>query len=93
MKPKKPIRRVSKNRAKELSKYSMLSLQYLSVNQSCEVCHVEDATQIHHKRGRGIHLNDINFFLATCNHCHNYIHRNPMWARRMGYMIDRIGNE
>lgn len=92
MKPRKPIRRVSKKRAGDLRKYSMYAADYLKAHPNCEVCG-DSSDCIHHKRGRGIHLNKTEFFLSVCHNCHNYIHRNPMWSKRMGYMLDRIGHE
>lgn len=92
MKPRKPIRRVSKKRAQELRIYQYLYKAYLELNAKCEVCG-DPSEAVHHKRGRGIHLNKIEFFLSCCNLCHDRIHRSPAWARSQGFLLDRIGHE
>lgn len=47
------------------------------------------ATDVHHKRGRGRHLNDASTFLGTCPACHDYIETHRAWARERGYLLSR----
>jgi len=45
------------------------------------------STDLHHKRGRGIWLLIIEFFMATCRYHHDWIHAHPNQARKLGYLI------
>lgn len=66
--------------------YSSLRLEYLFDHIDCEICNFLSATQIHHKELRGKNHNNVETFLAVCNHCHQRIHENPKWARENGYL-------
>ena len=60
--------------------------QYLwDKNFTCEICG-KQATDIHHKKGRGKYLCNITTFMATCRPCHMYLHDNVKWAREKGYI-------
>lgn len=48
------------------------------------------ATEIHHKRGRGVYLLVVKFFLAVCNSCHRWIETHPEEAKAAGYSEDRL---
>ena len=82
-----PIRRCSKKRAKELIQYRLLRKQYMSNLDHCEMpdC-IHMATDIHHKAGRGKHLNDMASWMGLCRLCHERVHNNPSWARAQGYI-------
>lgn len=47
---------------------------------------------VHHIAGRGgddpHHLNNL---LGLCNGCHDYIHANPQWAKKKGWLTSRLG--
>jgi len=91
VKEKKPIKKVSAKRAVENQEYARLRRDYLEVFPVCEVveCH-RKSTQIHHMAGRANDLlNDVNFFLAVCDICHQRIHAEPIWAEDNGYIIKR----
>ena len=83
------IPKFSKKRAVENKKYSEIRLEFLEAHPKCEVCKFRDATTIHHKKGRGIYLCVIEFFLAACMPCHEKIELNPKWAKEKGYSISR----
>ncbi len=85
LRSKKRINRVSKKHKINLAVYSDTRKTYLLSNPYCEVCGCE-ATQIHHKKRRGSHLNDVSTFLAVCHLCHSKIESNGKWAREMGYL-------
>lgn len=94
-KQKKSLRRVGAKRAQALRFYSILRSGYLAKHPLCEAGSVlrphftgctKKATQIHHKKRRGPHLNDTRYFLAVCASCHRYCHDHPKIARELGLM-------
>lgn len=90
-KEKKPIKKVSTQRAKQNQEYARLRDEYLSVYKTCEVveCH-NRSNQIHHMQGRdGDKLTDVNLFLAVCPDCHRRITEDSAWAISQGYSILR----
>ena len=84
-----PLRQVSKKRQAALKMYSILRKEYLETKPTCEICIVNDATDIHHKLplGRGGKLNDVTIFLAVCRVCHDKIHQDPKWAEENNYLL------
>ncbi len=83
-------RRVSKARAQDNAVYSKIKKAYLDANPKC-LCCGGIATDIHHMRGRmGELLYNIKYFLAVCRSCHDRIEHEPVWAKRMGYSVDRL---
>lgn len=94
---RKPVRRVSKVRAKELARYSILRGAFLWRNGLCQACLVYNpdcapnyAVEIHHIRGRaGKLLNATDHWLAVCSPCHARIHRYPAEARELGLICEK----
>lgn len=86
-----PIKPVSDKMTKELAKYRRLRSQYLEATPTCEVrgCN-RQATDIHHRRSRGIYLCDVEYFLAVCRPCHLKIESEVIWAKEQGYSVDRL---
>jgi hypothetical protein len=39
---------------------------------------------LHHQKGRGIHLNEVAYWLAVCRPCHNWITEHSKEAIEMG---------
>lgn len=72
----KPIPKESKKRKVENKEYKTLRKVYLDNHKECEVkfkgC-TKTAKEIHHDTGRGIRLNDVSTFVATCRNCHNIV--------------------
>lgn len=94
MKPRKPIRRVSKKRAKELREYMKLRAEFLSMYVTCQICGLQFATDIHHSMGRtGSLLNKQIFWTAVCRECHQKCHNHPVWSRLHGFSKDRLSHE
>lgn len=92
MKRKKPIKKISDKRAKQMREYKIVRTNYLLDHPICECegCN-NQATDIHHKKGRsGAMLCDVEFFLATCRGCHTKIEINPKWAKEKGYSVSRL---
>jgi hypothetical protein len=90
---RKPMRRASTKRARELALYRKERDAWLLLNPVCDVCpgiwhgprHA--ATQVHHTRGRiGRLLRMQEFWLAVCDRCHAWIHDNPNLARKYGLL-------
>jgi hypothetical protein len=56
----------------------------------CIVCVRNDATDIHHMKGRENDLLlDINYWLPVCRSCHRKITDDSAWAIRNGYSYKR----
>jgi len=83
----KRIRQRSKKLSREEALYRVESRDWY-VAKCCEHCG-SDATEVHHKKGRGILLRVVEFWMAVCRECHQRIEREPNWAKRMGYSINR----
>lgn len=88
-----PLARVSKKRRCETQKYGRLRKAYLLSHPLCEACipllgwkSSMPATEIHHREGRGVHLNEVTTFVAICRTCHLFIHQNPKYARSKGLL-------
>ena len=45
------------------------------------------ATQVHHMRGRGKFLNQVDTWLAVCPYHHDWIHSHPNRARERGVLL------
>jgi len=86
-----PIKPVSDKMTKELAKYRRLRSKYLEATPTCEVrgCN-RAATEIHHRRSRGIYLCVVEYFLAVCRPCHLKIESEVIWAKEQGYSVDRL---
>lgn len=90
LKAHRPMRRVSKKRAKENKLYMEVRKVYLTEHPRCQVCIDSPACDIHHRRGRWkSRLYDTEFFLAVCRPCHDRIHHNPEWAYEKGLLLPR----
>jgi hypothetical protein len=87
----KPLRRVSKKRQRSYIEYAKLRREYLENNPVCQCCGVNQATEVHHRRGRGIYLCDVRYFMAVDAGCHRLIEKKRTWAMNFGYSLDSIG--
>lgn len=88
-KGRKPPKKTSDKQRDRLKEYNAIRKVYLKDHPICEVCKVNKAEHIHHKRGR-IGNNLFKDFLAVCMPCHSKIEENPKWAKEMGYSLSRI---
>jgi hypothetical protein len=88
---KKRIQQCSPQMRKLLKDYQKVRVEYLLEHPHCEVCAVEQSTQVHHRKGRGKLLCERQWFLAVCQGCHQKIHKRPAWAYKKGHMVRRIG--
>ena len=75
--PRKPIPKKSQKMKEKDAIYSKLRPIYLNSHPMCEVAWpgcTGPSTEVHHKKSRGIHHNDIETWVAICRHCHHHIH-------------------
>lgn len=89
----KPIARRTKEGEKEDREYLKRRAKYLQEHPVCQCGAIGCtgvATEIHHRKGRGIWLLVVKFFLAVCRHCHDKIEAEPAWAKENGYSLDRV---
>lgn len=103
---KKPrrLRQKSSNQRRREARYMVVRNLYLRNHPHCEVC-VKMATlldcssytilpsrEVHHRKGKiGELFFDVKFFLAVCRGHHDAIGREPAWAKRHGFIVDRYG--
>jgi len=91
-KPHTPIRKVSDKRRSQLYTYAMMKKNFMSKHKTCFVCIRNDATDVHHMKGRENELLlDIKFWLPVCRECHRKITDDSAWAIREGYSLKRNG--
>jgi len=85
------IKPMTKKLKANLKEYLTLKFKFISENYTCQVEGCQNESQdIHHKKGRGVHLNDTANFLAVCRDCHIKIEMNPTWAKSEGYSKSRL---
>ena len=91
-KPNKPLSKKSSKQAKLDAAYLVLRETFLKNNSFCKAklhgCTI-NATDIHHKAGRGIYMLDSTLFLPVCRICHGQIETNPIMAKELGLSISR----
>lgn len=81
------MKRVSKKQLKRLATYAVIRKEKLEEEPFCERCGAL-ASQTHHKKGRGIYLDNKEFLMSICAPCHAFIHENPNLSREEGWIID-----
>jgi hypothetical protein len=83
-----PLRRVSPRQQKRLNSYYAAADIYMDEHPMCEVrmCR-HHADEIHHKMGRGIHIDNPDYFMSICRQCHRRVEDNKTWAREKGYIL------
>jgi hypothetical protein len=95
-KPEKKTYRIKKigfKQAELLKRYSDLRIGFLKTHPICEVDGCGDATDVHHKKGRGKYLLDVETWLAVSRSCHQKIEENPEWAKENGYSLSRLNDQ
>lgn len=93
---KTPLKRMSKNKARETAKYWPLRKKFLEMHPFCEfngsgvftVGCINHATQIHHEKGQHWKImNDTRYWLAVCAAHHAWIENNKKEARKRGLIL------
>lgn len=74
-----------------LKTYSIMRREFLKANPKCAVFPWKDATEIHHKKGRGKYLNDPTTWLAVSREGHQWIEIHPVEAKEKGWSESRLG--
>lgn len=93
MDPPKKISPVSKKMRETMDEYSKKRAAFLVVNSRCQAKLVGctgEATDVHHKAGRGENHLKISTWLAVCRSCHSWIELNPLEAKELGLSESRI---
>jgi hypothetical protein len=75
-------------------KYFELRKKYLETHKRCMINSPEctqDATVIHHTRGRGIYYLMTETWMPACKRCNNYVESHDQWATENGYKKSRLG--
>lgn len=93
-KPKKAIPRTTTKRRRESEDYGVLREEWLRQHPLCEarVNHncFRQATEVHHKRGRGKYYLDTTTWLAICHNCHIWVTENSKEAILLGLSSSRL---
>lgn len=91
----KPISKFSKKMLEDLKIFRVLKKDYLKDHPICECgrngCK-RKSKDLHHKKGRGIYLNDVRYFLALSRVCHSWVNENPKEAMELGLTVSRLTN-
>lgn len=92
---RKPIKRLSKKRAKQEKIYSTLRKQYLEEGDLCELrtpdC-TNMATCIHHVNGRTVHFLNKKTWMKSCVPCNSWVERNHLEAQGKGLKKSKFEN-
>jgi RNA polymerase subunit RPABC4/transcription elongation factor Spt4 len=89
----KQISPVSKKMRETLDEYGKRRAAYLIVHPICQARLVgctKDATDVHHKAGRGENHLKISTWLAVCRNCHTWITENSKEAIELGLSDSRL---
>lgn len=87
------IKKATKKRIQQYAEYKKLRAKYLEANSICEIqsngC-TYMATELHHKGGReNDRLLDVDYYCATCHHCHSQSTVNSAQSIKDGHSVSR----
>lgn len=92
-KERKPIASRSSKRINLDKEYLQLRKIYLDKFPLCTaalpMC-THNATDIHHKKGRGKYYLVVNTWMAVCRKCHMWIEEHPIEATDLGFRESKI---
>jgi hypothetical protein len=91
-----PIKSRSKKETERLRRYNRAREIVMEAAQGmCEAATmrcVGPAGQVHHRKGRdGDLVDNVDYLIAVCYACHDYIHSHPHESYERGWMIRRNG--
>ena len=90
------MRKVSKKMAKTNRTYTKLRKDFLLEHPMCQVkvgdCGLQ-ATDIHHKKGRGKYHLDVTTWVSACRQCHSVIHDHIQEAKKYDFGYTGKGEE
>jgi len=76
-----------------IDEYTKKRIAFLAMYPYCQArlqgCTAQ-ASDVHHKAGRGEHHNNISTWLAVCRNCHCWIEENPQDAKDLGLSESRL---
>lgn len=93
LKKQKPIAPKSKKQSMLDNAYTKLRRIFLSEHDMCQACLpgcMGQATDVHHKKGRGKWYLVVATWMAVCRKCHQWIEEHPIEATEMGYRESKI---
>jgi AMMECR1 domain-containing protein len=93
--PKRPAPISSKMKV-TLDEYGKKRVAFLALHRVCQANLVGctgQATDVHHKAGRGINHNKMSTWIAVCRTCHQWIEENPQEAKELGLSESRLKTE
>lgn len=70
--------------------YAKMRVDFLTENPWCIRCG-GNASEVHHKAGRGAFLLSVETWASACHDCHVYITEHPAEAYERGWSLRRIG--
>lgn len=94
-KTRKPLKKVSDKKALQDIVYKSERIKFLMLpkNKICPITKLP-ATTIHHKKGRiGDLYLDKKYWVALSMEGHEFVEKNPEWAKKNGYSLNRLSNE
>lgn len=87
------IRPKSDKMRKALAEYAKRRKVFIENNPVCEI-QVDGCgyftTDVHHPRGRGAELMNLDECIPACRNCHNWVHTNDAKARELGFLKSRL---
>jgi len=87
------INKTSKKQVKLNTEYSKERVKFLTQHPLCQAKLIDcqkEASEIHHKRGRGIYMLDTSTWLAVCRACHHFIENNPLISKNLGLSENKL---
>lgn len=85
-----PLRSRSAKLAHLQRTYTALRWEFLTNNPWCLRCGGE-ASEVHHRAGRGALLLAVETWIALCHGCHVWVTEHPSEAYERGFSLRRIG--
>jgi hypothetical protein len=95
IKLKSPINKVSAKKKLDDIIYKSERIKFLMLPEN-KICPItkKEATTIHHKKGRlGSLYLDKTFWVALSMEGHEFVEKNPEWAKENGYSLNRLSND
>lgn len=92
---KKSIAPISESQKKRLAEYRIVRDKYMKEHETCQakvpnVC-TGYSLDLHHMGGKiGNMLTNVQYFLAVCRCCHNWIGDNHSSAMNLGLVVERL---
>lgn len=105
-KPREPrrLRQKSSRQRRREARYMPIRNAFIRQHPHCQVCvkmstlldphhySIMPSVDVHHKKGKiGELFFDTRFFMAVCRGHHEAIGREPAWAKKHGFIVDRYG--